>query len=93
MTIKTYLIREERYEFTDNTICNDKKKAREIFLERKDDLLEENEFDEFVGQEWNKENIKELDEALKEEGIGYASEDFVQIDGNRISLEKCAIAS
>ena len=63
--------------------------ARLIFEQRKDDLLAENDFDEFIGQEWNDENIKNLDQALKEEGLGGAEKDYVEIDGSSVSLEEC----
>lgn len=63
--------------------------ARLIFRQRKDDLLAENDFNEFIGQEWNDENIKDLDRALKEEGLGGAEKDYVEIDGSSVSLEEC----
>lgn len=63
--------------------------ARLIFEQRKDDLLAENEFDEFVGQEWNDENIKNLDQALRDEGMGGAEKDYVEVDGSSVSLEEC----
>jgi len=62
--------------------------ARLIFEQRKDDLLAENDFDEFIGQEWNDENIKNLDQALTEEGLGGAEKDYVEIDGSSVSLEE-----
>ena len=63
--------------------------ARLIFKKRKDGLLAENDFDEFIGQEWNDENIKNLDQALREEGLGGAEKDYVEIDGSSVSLEEC----
>jgi len=62
--------------------------ARLIFEQRKDDLLAENDFDEFIGQEWNDENIKNLDRVLREEGLGGAEKDYVEIDGSSVSLEE-----
>ena len=63
--------------------------ARLIFEQRKDELLADNEFDEFVGQEWNDENIKNLDQALRDEGMGGAEKDYVEVDGSSVSLEEC----
>lgn len=87
-----YLVRVVTNCNTTDTVDNETFKrygdARLIFEQRKDDLLAENDFDEFIGQEWNDENIKNLDQALREEGLGGAEKDYVEIDGSSVSLEE-----
>ena len=83
---KTYL--NNIYYYVQNNEFDDYEEAQKQFLQDKNDLLEENDFEEFVGQDWNDENINALDQALKEEGMGGAEKDYVEIDGGYVSLEK-----
>jgi len=83
---KTYL--NNIYYNIQNDNFDSYEKAQEDFLQAKDNLLEENDFEEFVAQDWVDENINALDQALREEGMGGAEKDYVEIDGGYVSLEK-----
>jgi len=63
--------------------------AQKLFLQKKDEMLGENELEEFAGQEWTDENIKALNQVLYyEEGFGEAEKDFVEINGTTVRIEE-----
>ena len=73
---------------TKNEVFKTYSDAQKAFLKYKDEILQEADFNDFVGDEWTTQNIEDLDKALQDEYFGCAGKEYVEVDGSSVSLEE-----